>query len=141
MLLNDNDDVVVYGQASDGVDLVQGLWARAPGGTLRLVLRENDTIDVDNGPGTDLRRLWFLEMQSRAPGYPYSFNNRNELAVRARFQDGTGGLFVITIPEPSTVALGAILLIDLLIGRCARLKTERLHAPLRVTANGRDGAA
>jgi len=114
MALNDNNDVVVYAQASDGVGIVDGLWSWKPGGDLQLLLRQDDLIDVDNGPGSDLRSLWFLRTLYNAEGYPGSFNHRGELAVEMRFNDGTGGVFVITIPEPSTVAMCAIAIVALL---------------------------
>ena len=39
------------------------------------------------------------------------FNNLGQLAFRAYFTDGTGGIFVsnrVAIPEPSTLALAAL---------------------------------
>ena len=91
----------------------RGLWAQDATGALRLIVREGDTIDADDGPNVDLRtisRLYFYGSCSNEDGRPCGFNNRGQVAFWATFTDGTQGVFVsnlVAVPEPSSLLLAA----------------------------------
>jgi hypothetical protein len=83
-----------------------GVWAEDLSGVLRLIVREGDTIDVDDGPGEDFRKVLGLSVTL---GGTYvendSFNNLGQLAFSADFGSGDSrGVFVsnlVAVPEPS----------------------------------------
>jgi hypothetical protein len=63
----------------------RGIWATDLDGLVHLVAREGDIIDVSNDP--------------------LSFNDAGQLAFRARFTDGSEGIFVATFATPLTVTI------------------------------------
>ena len=99
-------------------------------------------MDVDDGPGTDLRtvlEVFFVGGSSTVSGLfpagtgnedgrPSSFNDSGQLTFGALFTDGTSGVFVsnlVAVPEPSAtvlLALGALGVLGLGRGRRARRK-------------------
>ena len=101
----------------------RGIWAEDLLGVLTLIAREGDLLDVDDGPGTDLRRISSLDFvagtgngDERASG----FNDLGQLAFFAKFTDGTSGIFIsdlVAVPEPTSVVLGALGLFGLLASR------------------------
>ncbi|MGD8454126.1 MAG: hypothetical protein PVJ57_20115 [Phycisphaerae bacterium] len=82
----------------------RGLWAEGPDGLLRLVLREGDLFEV--APG-DFRTVEWLGTLLSAPetGRGIAFNANYELTFAAMFTDGSDGIFVATVPEPSSFAM------------------------------------
>lgn len=90
-----------------GEVLAKGIWAQDKQGQLRLVTKGGQQIDVDNGPGIDLRTI------IQYPFAPYGpmlagFNDQGEVLFSVNFTDGSSGLFisrVAAIPETSTVIL------------------------------------
>jgi hypothetical protein len=77
----------------------QGLFAGAPG-SLVLVVRKADVVDVDPTAGVDDRTV-------SANNFP-SFNDSGELAYQLHFTDGSSGIFtsdITVVPEPGTLAL------------------------------------
>jgi len=105
-----------------------GIWAEDPSGVLTLIARVGDIIDVDDGPGTDLRTINFLSFSSNTgngDGRPRGFNDRGQLAFSARFTDGSSGIFIsnlVAIPEPSTLLLGMFAFAGLLATQRRRRK-------------------
>jgi hypothetical protein len=97
-----------------------GIWATDLDGNLRLVVREGDTIDVNDGDGLpDFREISSLSFASQfAPGAASTemgrssnFNDRGQIAFTARFTDGSSGVFVsdlMMIPEPGTAVMGVV---------------------------------
>lgn len=74
-----------------------GLWATDPAGTLRLIVRTGDLLEVVPGEFRTISGL-------KAGG----FNNIGQVAFRATFTDGSQGLFVSSIaaiPEPTSMCL------------------------------------
>ncbi len=102
-LLNDAGQVAFIGYLNGtGVDSTNnfGIWATDRTGTLRLIVRTGDSLEV--APG-DIRTIDFLE--SAAKG---GFNNLGQLAFTAHFTDGSAGILVsnlVAIPEPCSDAL------------------------------------
>ncbi|NOZ41460.1 MAG: hypothetical protein GXP24_14725 [Planctomycetes bacterium] len=84
----------------------QGIWAQNRDGVLQLIVREGDEIDVDDGPGVDLRTIERVFPGSGQGG----FNDLGQLAFSAMFIDGTAGTFVsnlVAVPEPNSLILAA----------------------------------
>ena len=85
-------------------------------GNLRLIVRQGDTIDVDDGPGIDLRTIRYLSVFSSNTGNDdgrgSGFNDLGQLAFKATFTDGATGIFVsdrvAVIPEPSSLLLAGL---------------------------------
>ncbi|WP_442481585.1 DUF7453 family protein [Aeoliella sp. SH292] len=89
-----------------------GIWATDRHGNLQLIVREGDMLDVsDVGEPADFRTISTLSFHAGGGGGTASgsgFNDNGQLAFRARFTDGTRGIFVsnaVAIPEPATVAI------------------------------------
>ncbi|MAT70694.1 MAG: hypothetical protein CMJ58_14360 [Planctomycetaceae bacterium] len=104
-----------YGEGVDASERV-GIYAEDRSGRLRLIVRTGDVLDVDDGPGADLRTVKAVNFLSNiAAGYqPHDgFNDAGYLAFSAEFTDGTSGVFVssaATVPEPAGADLVSIAL-------------------------------
>jgi len=98
-----------------------GIWAQDLSGNLRLIALTGDLLDVDDGSGTDFREISGLDFArgtGNEDGLPSGFNDLGQLAFLAHFTDGTSGVFVsslVAIPEPSTLLLGAISALGMLM--------------------------
>lgn len=93
--------------AGPGVDYTNnsGLWATDLSGNLQLLARNGDLFDVGSG---DMRTLAGLSIGGGSfgtDGRQSVFNATGQLAFRASFTDGSSGVFVTTIPEPSSIWL------------------------------------
>ncbi len=101
----------------------RGIWAEDLSGVLKLIAREGDMLDIDDGPGTVFRTiigLSFAGNTGNGDGRPSGFNNLGQLVFSATFTDGTNGIFVsnlVAIPEPSTLLLGALATLGVLLNR------------------------
>jgi hypothetical protein len=85
-----------------------GVWAQDRAGAWRLIVRTGEMLDVDDGPGIDMRTV-----QDILLGGDF-LNDRGQVAFHARFTDGSRGIFisnVVAVPEPSSVGLIAICLL------------------------------
>jgi hypothetical protein len=100
-----------------------GIWATDRNGTLQLIAREGDLLEVAPGDSRTISTLTFLGDRftystGNADGRPSAFNNLGQIAFQASFTDGTSGIFVsnrVAVPEPSTIfliALGFVLIFD-----------------------------
>jgi hypothetical protein len=96
-----------------------GIWIQNRNGVSQLVIRKGDRLDVDNGPGVDLRTVngvWFGSHFGNESGLSSGFNDNGQLAFLASFTDDSDGVFVwspIAIPEASTfmtvlIAIGVL---------------------------------
>src|SRR5262245_22525815 len=102
--------------AGAGVDMTNdvGLYAGSVG-ALSKVVRKGDAIDVDPGPGVDMRtvsaigfRGEFNTVSGGQDGRGVAFTNNALLTYTLVFTDGTSGVFVSSVtpvPEPATAGL------------------------------------
>jgi hypothetical protein len=98
-----------------GTTTVRGLYVGVPGALLKVVA-EGDTIDLDPGPGSDLRQvatngLAFNSLQTGRSGWGRSFTDSGILVYRLTFTDGTSGVFtsqITPVPEPGACLAAAV---------------------------------
>jgi hypothetical protein len=79
-----------------------GLWAQTTDGSLSLIAREGDEIDVDYGPGVDLRtivQLAFFADSGGEDGQRTGLNPSGDIAFTAVFSDNTSGVFVVNLAD------------------------------------------
>lgn len=102
----------------------KGVWATDERGLITLVAREGQQIDVDNDPLVeDVRTISKIFTPNFLGGYRGDdggagsyFNQLGQLALHLGFTDGSEGIIVATVPEPSrtnllmcTLAMGFVL--------------------------------
>jgi hypothetical protein len=89
----------------------QGIWAEDRNGELQLIARTGQMLDVDKGPGTNLRSIVGLAFASDAQaGKRGGFSDRGQLAFWTFLDDGSEALFIsdaVAVPEPSPFFLTA----------------------------------
>ena len=100
-----------------------GIWAQNLAGELKLIAKNGDVIDVDEGPGTDLRSISSLVLEfgsindgNRRGG---GFSDLGQIAFQAIFTDGSKAILVsdrVAIPEPTNLFLAAMGGIFCLVG-------------------------
>lgn len=83
-----------------------GVWAEDGNGVLRSIAQTGDFIDVDMGPGIDLRQVSLvndISLGSNQSGLPSQFNDLGQVAFVAIFTDGSQAIVVsaATVPEPA----------------------------------------
>jgi len=120
--MNDNGQVLFRANLSGtSIDSINnaGYWATDTDGTLQLLVREGDVVDLDDDPDTELlKTIISVTSVSNAStaigGGQRSFNNQGDFVFRAEFADGTEGILVASVPEPASLTLliagGAFLL-------------------------------
>jgi hypothetical protein len=92
----------------------RGLYAGSVGGLVK-VIREGDQVDVDPGPGVDLRTIAdggisFSPGSDGQDGRSMSFTDGDFITYRLGFSDGSSGIFVSSltpVPEPTAIGLMA----------------------------------
>jgi hypothetical protein len=106
----------------------RGIWAQDLNGIVHLIARTGDLLDVSDDPLLpDFRTISTLNFQTRSgndDGKRSGFNNRGQVAFRARFTDGSQGIFVsdlVAVPEPGAFAMAITTLIILFSARCKPL--------------------
>ncbi|MEX2093378.1 MAG: choice-of-anchor tandem repeat NxxGxxAF-containing protein [Pirellulales bacterium] len=107
-----------------------GIWVQDIDGTVLPIAIFGQVIDVDNGPGIDLRTIrsarFFGDSVDSRRRYR-GFNDRGQLAFVAQFTDGSSGVFVSNVvsivPEPDAIAIGLFGLI--LCANSHRLRRKR----------------
>jgi hypothetical protein len=95
----------------------RGIWAQDRSGTLHLIARAGDVLDVDDGTDVDMRTIQRFELGENF------FNDRGQIAFRAVFTDGSSGIFVsnlVAVPEPYAVLLAAFGLLTMIGSRRPR---------------------
>jgi hypothetical protein len=120
--------------AGPGVDATnnRAIFAEDVGGVLRMIVRLGDVLDVDDGPGVDLRTISALRNFRRhgngESGFATTFNRAGQLSFTARFTDGSSGVFVsniATVPEPAAPVL------SIMIAVCCMAASRGVPAPGR----------
>ncbi len=90
-----------------GSTSLEGIWATDRNGSLTLVALEGDTFNVNSDPLIeDLRTIKHVGMLTGSggeDGLPTSFNDNGQLTFKLIFDDGTSGIFVAAIPEPTSL--------------------------------------
>ncbi len=129
-----------------GVDSTNnsGIWATARNGSLQLIVRGGDLLEV--APG-DVRTISGLNLVNgfsldsgtgNSDGRPSGFNNLGQLAFQASFTDGTSGVFVsnrVAVPEPlARLAAAGFALCIVLSDDVAH---DELSNPVRTTVDRR----
>jgi len=116
------DASLVIGPGGVTASDATGIWAQLPGGQLELVARVGNAIDVDDGPGVDLRTITGLNYSGYSVGFgndsgrSHFFNEQGKLIFNAHFVGGGGGygdqgVFVWDsnlVPEPATMTILAL---------------------------------
>jgi hypothetical protein len=80
-------------------------------GTIFLIGREGQTIDLDPGPGVDLAtiaNLSIVQHYFNNARFDTPLDGENQLAWLASFTDGRNAIMLSSVPEPSTYALVAV---------------------------------
>ncbi|MBX7167558.1 MAG: hypothetical protein K1X74_14610 [Pirellulales bacterium] len=88
-------------------------------GSLSVLIRKGDVLDVDPGPGLDLRQVSLFDtpngpQSTGADGLPRFFNEHGKLVLSVTFTDGSSGLFTTVVPEPAGAFLASLALVGLL---------------------------
>ena len=108
---NSLGQVAMFGLVSGpGIDDTNdtGIWAEDLNGQLKLIVREGDELEVFPDDFRTITQIVSLLGESTGTGHANSFNDRGQIAFRAKFTDGSEGIFVsnlVAIPEPSSVAI------------------------------------
>ena len=95
---------------------IEGLFATDPTGDLWVVARQGQQILIAPGDLRTISGLWLVNYGQSAGegGMPLNFNDAGQLAFHAYFTDGSQGIIVATVPEPSSawalVVIGMLLL-------------------------------
>jgi hypothetical protein len=102
--LNDMGDVAFLGKLRESGD--SGVWIAAPDGSMALVARTGDFVQVASG---DYRKIAsFPRQEGGLYGGPEIFNNAGQFVFSVDFADGTAGLFIAspasTAPNQPPVA-------------------------------------
>jgi hypothetical protein len=93
-----------------------GIWAQDANGLLHLIAATGQQLDVDDGPGVNLKTISGVTFAGASSGTGNAgggLNNRGQIAFAASFTDGTWGAFIsdaVAVPEPSAVKLSIVAL-------------------------------
>jgi hypothetical protein len=131
--LDMNDAGQVLFSASYGVDMGPyvtdvgiGIWAQDLSGVLHPILLKGDLVDVDPGPGIQLRTVNKIDGELIGNSESRTFNELGQIALNVGFADGSYGLFVsnqLLVPEP--VAWTACLIAFVVTSGCVRTGRHR----------------
>lgn len=82
------------------------LWASDVDGTLLKIARTSDLFEVAPGDLRTITAIGGLVTAGGQDGRAISLADSGELAFQLDFSDGTGGIFVVQVPEPSFAVAG-----------------------------------
>ncbi len=115
--LNNNGDFAFIGSfIEDGQDAAfppafdLALFVQIDG-QLELIAKEGDLFDAAPDAAEDLRRIVGMQIT------PDGFNDEGEVLFELDFEDGSSGLFVATVPEPSAAIVFAGFALGLFVRR------------------------
>ncbi len=91
-----------------------GIWAQDTSSVLRRVVCEGDLLEVADDDFRTISGLGFVIDSGNEDGRRSGFNDLGQVAFHATFTDGSSGVFVTSVPEPSTLALCCTVLLVLL---------------------------
>lgn len=119
--MNRNGLVVVSAFVSGaGIDSTndRALWVSDMDGNLELIFREGGLFDVNDDPFlTEFRTIlsfdYIGEYSADTLGNQTSLNDFGRLAVSAIFTDGSSGVFVLAVPEPTLGLFGFVVMCGL----------------------------
>lgn len=108
----------------------QGIYAGLPGSLVK-VIQLGDQIDVDPGPGTDLRTVSAIGFRGNGNGFPsggqdgrgIELTDNGLICYTLAFTDGSSGVFFSSlnpVPEPTSIALLVVLTLGYLTWLCRR---------------------
>lgn len=110
--MNANGVVAFRADTAGNASFGSGIWARDLQGNVISLVQTGELFDVDDDPITqDLREVFTVDLLSSSggeDGSPSQINDLNQVALRLGFTDGSSGIFVATVPEPTSLALLAI---------------------------------
>ncbi len=86
-------------------DNISGIWATNRDGSVCLVARDGDLLQVGPGDFRRIAELDFLSSSGGEDGRPMAINDLGQVVFRAHFDDGSYGVFIADVPEPATVML------------------------------------
>ncbi len=98
----------------------QAFWVRDTDGALEPFLREGDQVEIRPGVVKTFRNFEVYTLSGGQDGLERALNDQGEFVFYAHFTDGTQGLFIATVPEPSSMVIalfGALLLRRRIRGR------------------------
>lgn len=97
---------------SSTVGDIASIWEADANGALTMIARTGQQMDVDDGPGVDLRTIRSLQLIPRGTDLrPFVFNDRGQFVFWADFTDNSSGLFLsagTSVPEPISGVLAVI---------------------------------
>jgi hypothetical protein len=96
----------------------KAIYATDASGELHLIVREGQMFDVGGGDLRHVSSLGFASYDDSVMGST-SFNSQGQLVFTLSFGDGSNGIFIATVPEPTLTAM--ILLAGPLLLRRRRL--------------------
>ena len=102
---------------SVGLGNGSALWLSDLDGTLHKVARTSDVFEVAPGDLRTIIGIGGLATSGGQDGRSINLSNSGELAFQLDFSDGSSGVFVTSVPEPSFAVTGAVAL------ACARRPT------------------
>jgi hypothetical protein len=104
-VLNDAGQIAFWARLTNG----ESIWATDRNGTLRLIARTGEPVEVVPGEFLRFEHLHLVGGTGNSDGRPSGFNNRGQVAFWAEFGDGFHeGVFVsnrVAVPEPQNVVL------------------------------------
>jgi hypothetical protein len=123
MWVNGQGQVVLHAQSATGGDAGVGetLFAALPDGQLRLIVRQGSMFEVAPGDVRLVSDFYLPPGVGGEDGRASPFNDLGQLVYRVDFRDGSSGLFITTVPEPSAALLGALAAAAFLSRRPVRL--------------------
>ncbi|MEK6643840.1 MAG: choice-of-anchor tandem repeat NxxGxxAF-containing protein [Planctomycetota bacterium] len=127
---------VFYATTVDNGIYRSGYWAANPDdGTLYPIVLSRQLIEVRSGVMKEVDSIGLSDnLGSRSfssggqDGLPTGLNENNQAAFRIAFTDGTSGVFVVTIPEPSSLAILALCMLSIFRHQARRACSAPIRA-------------
>jgi hypothetical protein len=121
MWVNGNGQVVLRAQSGGDGGVGDSLFAALPDGQLHLIVRQGSMFEVAPGDERLVSDFYLLPGVGGEDGRASPFNDLGQLVYRVDFRDGSSGLFITTVPEPSAAMLAALAAAAFLSRRAVRL--------------------